>query len=114
MPHGIKSLLGLGLSYCLQTPKPTNNLDDTLARFENDVRRISFFKHNPQPEEDKDVIIYTPGMYIKSDWTPHHQWIQTLNPASQTSEVSCRLTKPDANNQDHQTYHQGSGPYPKA
>ena len=70
MPHGIKSLLGLGLSYCLQTPKPTNNLDDTLSRFENDVRRISFFKHNPQPEEDKDVITYIPGMYIKSDWIP--------------------------------------------
>jgi len=67
MPHDIQSLLGLGLSYCLQTPKPNNKLEDTLDRFENDVRRILFFVHNPQPEENKDVITYIPGMYIKSD-----------------------------------------------
>jgi len=71
MPHVIKSLLGLGLNYCIQTPKPNNKLDETLNRFQNDVRRISFFVHNPQPEEENgNGTTYISELYIKSDWAP--------------------------------------------
>ena len=69
MPAGSKSLLGLGLNYCIQMPLPTNNYSKTIERFKNDVRRIGYFKFNP-PEEppDPNEVRYIPGLYIKSDY----------------------------------------------
>ena len=70
MPNGVRSLLGLGLNYCIQTPAPSNDLEATIERFTNDVRRVSFFVTNPPEPEDPTVIRYIPELYIKSDWTP--------------------------------------------
>ena len=67
MPPGTKSLLGLGLKYCIKRPRPTNKLDNTINRFKNDVRRIHFFKMNPMEEDNGR---YIPGLYIKSGWDP--------------------------------------------
>ena len=67
MPPGTKSLLGLGLKYCIKRPRPTNKLDNTIDRFKNDVRRIHFFKMNPMEEDNGQ---YIPGLYIKSGWDP--------------------------------------------
>ena len=67
MPPGTKSLLGLGLKYCIKRPHPTNKLDNTINRFKNDVRRIHFFKMNSTEEDNGG---YIPGLYIKSGWDP--------------------------------------------
>ena len=69
-PIGVEQFLGLGLKYCVQTPRPSNNLSKTFARFANDVRRISFFTFHP-PDDD-GTIRYIPKLYIKSDteWRP--------------------------------------------
>jgi len=72
MPPGTKSLLGLGLNYCIQSPKSSNELDKTIERFKTDVRRVSFFVHNPpeENEKDADTITYIPELYIKGTWEP--------------------------------------------
>ena len=67
MPPGTKSLLGLGLKYCIKRPRPTNKLDKTIDRFKNHVRHIHFFKMNPMEEDNGQ---YIPGLYIKSGWDP--------------------------------------------
>ena len=68
MPAGTKSLLGLGLNYCIKMPLPTNNYNRTIKRFKNDVRRIGYFKFKPpDPKEDPNEVRYIPGLYIKSD-----------------------------------------------
>ena len=62
MPSGIKSLLGMGLKYCIKVPRPTNKLSKTFDRFREDVRRIAFFKKHP-PEDESSYIA---KLYIKS------------------------------------------------
>ena len=56
MPNGVRSLLGLGLNYCIHTPAPSNDLETTIERFTNNVRRVSFFVTNPPEPEDPTVI----------------------------------------------------------
>ncbi len=68
MPAGTKSLLGLGLNYCIKMPLPANNYKQSIRRFTNDVRRIGYFKFKPpDPKDDDGEIRYIPGLYIKSD-----------------------------------------------
>eukprot|EP00984_Skeletonema_dohrnii_P034790 scaffold33693_cov154-Skeletonema_dohrnii-CCMP3373.AAC.1 len=62
-PPGTKRLLGKGLKYCVKYPVPTNDINLSLSRFENDVlRRIVTFLG----QEDDDN--YIPELYIKSGW----------------------------------------------
>ena len=69
MPAGTKSLLGLGLKFCVKRPRPSNNLDDTCERFRTDVCQIAHFKKHP-PEEQPGVHSI-PGLYIMNGiWTP--------------------------------------------
>lgn len=74
IPIGVKSLLGLGLKYCIKAPRPTNKLDTTIDRFKNDVRRISFWKFNP-PEEEEGTT-YIPELYIKGNWEPRDSTVE--------------------------------------
>ena len=60
-PAGVSCLLGLSLSYCLRSPRPNQDIDQTMTRLRNDVRRKSFFFGNPEGEYNKKI-------YIKSDW----------------------------------------------
>ena len=41
MPVGARSLLGLGLKYCVKKTHPTNNYKKSIERFKSDVRRIN-------------------------------------------------------------------------
>ena len=66
---GTKSLLGLGLKYCLKKAHPNNDLTKTIDRFWTNVRRISHFYYNEQINES-DAITYIPGLYLKGDWDP--------------------------------------------
>lgn len=71
MPLQIKSLLGLGLKYCIKKSLPSNDWKRTLERLKQDVRRIRFFKLHPPEEEDNNEITYIPGLYFKSEgWEP--------------------------------------------
>jgi hypothetical protein len=72
MPAGTKSLLGLGVTFCLMRPRPTNNINKTIAWFRKDVRRIAYFKKqtNKTPDENEGIQ-YTPSIYNKNDeWEP--------------------------------------------
>ena len=67
LPTGITSQLGLGVKYCIKTPRPTNKLNKILEHLQNKIRRIYHFKYFPL-DEDKNKIIYIPGLYISADW----------------------------------------------
>ena len=54
MPLQIKSLLGLGLKYCIKKSLPSNDWKRTLERLKQDVRRIRFFKLHPPEEDDNN------------------------------------------------------------
>ena len=70
MPNGAPSILGLGLKFCLKHPRPTNKIEDTIKRFTEDVRRISWVKNNPR-EEEPGEITYIRELYIKgTEWEP--------------------------------------------
>ena len=67
IPPGTRSLMGKGLKFCPTRPRPTNNVNKSLKRFRNDLRRMAFFYFNPPRK--KPGIHYIPGLYLKSKWT---------------------------------------------
>ena len=64
-PAGLGKLLGLSLSFCLQSPRPNQDIDLMMSRLRDDVRRKAFFCGQPENENN-----YNPKIYIKSDWKP--------------------------------------------
>ena len=64
LPVGTKPLFGKGSKFCLRARNPTNKLQDTIDRFNNDVRRVNYWIRNPKPEEEKQQ--YNPKLYFKS------------------------------------------------
>jgi len=64
LPVGTKTLFGNGLNFCLRARVPSNKLKETIDRYENDVRRVSYWLKNPQLDELKKK--YNPKMYFKS------------------------------------------------
>ena len=66
MPVGTRSLVGLGLEYCIEKLRPTNQMDKTVDSSRNYARRIAFFRDNPQ--EETEGTIYIKELYIKSNW----------------------------------------------
>ena len=70
MPSGARTLLGMGLKYCIKKPRPTNKTDKTIERLSGDVRRNWFFKYNAPPKQEGAETTYIPGLYIKSGWDP--------------------------------------------
>ena len=114
MPPGIKSLLGLGLNYCIQTPKPSNELDKTIEQFKTDVRRVSFFMHNPPEENEKDAdkITYIPELYIKGTWEPPKSVDPDVEKCIESFEHDLHLQQSRYNMyQDLPTYNQDNGSY---
>ena len=70
-PHGVGSLLGLGLKFCIQPPTPSPDiLDKSFDRFFRDVRLRYHFTGIPdeiqEPMVDKKI-------YVKSTWDPKRQ-----------------------------------------
>ena len=66
MPVGTRSLLGLGLKYCLKKPCPTNCLGKTIEDFKNNSRHIAYFHENPR--EPKEESTYNKDLYLKKSW----------------------------------------------
>ena len=66
MPVGTRSLLGLGLKYCLKKPRPTNRFDKTIEDFKNNSRRIAYFHENPREPTEENT--YNKDLYLKSHW----------------------------------------------
>ena len=66
MPVGTRSLLGLGLKYCLKKSRPTNRLDKTIEDFKNNSRRIAYFHKNPREPEEEST--YNKDLYLKKSW----------------------------------------------
>ena len=67
MPLGVKSLLlGLGLKYCVRTPRPTNKIKITIDCLKRNLRLMWYFKYHSPGEVDEDGPSYIPGLYISN------------------------------------------------
>ena len=67
LPPGTKSLLNLGLKFCIKSRKPSNIVMSSIQRFKHDVRT----KHWLLYQNKKDDDDFNPKLYIKSpDWNP--------------------------------------------
>ena len=64
-PQGYDKLLGLGLTFCLQSRHPTQNFESSFIRFRKDIRTKYLFAN------DKVNVDINNKIYIKNpDWTP--------------------------------------------
>ena len=66
LPPGAKSLLGLGLNFCIRTPRLPPHINRTFERFQEDLRWAHHFKFNPPANPENRN--YNPKLYIKSDF----------------------------------------------
>ena len=66
MPR-VQSLLGLGFNYCLRKPVVDMDVEKTMSRLRNDIRRNYFFANRVE-EIEEDEGRYIPELYIKSVW----------------------------------------------
>jgi hypothetical protein len=66
-PPGFKSLLGLGLKYCIATPNYTPDIKKYLLKMAYNIRTKQYLlKNNPSPSGT-----YIPQIYVKlKDWNP--------------------------------------------
>ena len=62
---GTRSLLGLGLTFCVQRPYPTNQLSKSIKHFKTDVRLQYTFLGSEDEELDNQ---YIKKLYVKSKW----------------------------------------------
>ena len=87
LPSGIRSLLGLGSNFCLQSRSSTNNIETTIERYCNDVRRVLFFKNKDNLLPEQEGSQYNPKLYFKSDWL--------FSPASKLIELTLKHLSAD-------------------
>ena len=71
-PIGSKSVLGLGLKFCVKHPRPNHKIQGNLDRLKRDIRRSIIINNNKKEEEEPEE---PPAPYIKlfhkpSDWNP--------------------------------------------
>eukprot|EP00956_Cyclotella_meneghiniana_P006407 scaffold8391_cov67-Cyclotella_meneghiniana.AAC.5 len=67
LPPGTKSLLVLallGLKFCIRHRKPTNNIQKSLERFQDDVRTKVWVTR--QEEEEGNNRDFNPKLYLKN------------------------------------------------
>jgi hypothetical protein len=78
-PPGFKSLLGLGLKYCIATPNYTPDIKKYLLKMAYNIRTKQYLlKNNPSPSGS-----YIPQIYVKlKDW----------NPPPASTEIENRIT----------------------
>ena len=69
MPR-VKSLLGLGFNFCFRKPVVDMDVDKTMSRLREDVRRNYYFANREEETEGGDDRQYIRGLYIKSKWEP--------------------------------------------
>jgi hypothetical protein len=63
MPPGTARLLGLSMSFCLQSLRPNQDIKATMKRLRDDIRRKYYFRHELNNDQN-----YNPKIYIKSKW----------------------------------------------
>lgn len=61
LPISCRSLLGLGLNFCLRSPRTAGTSTVDLTRFRRDAYTRMFFAHSPNS---------TPALFIRSNWEP--------------------------------------------
>ena len=69
-PSGTAALLGLGLKYCIEPPRPFQNIDISMQRFRRDMRLHCRFNLDATTDDGKDNEEYIPRLYIPSKWQP--------------------------------------------
>lgn len=60
-PGRLRSLLGLGLNFCIKYDRPTNKIHKTFERLRRDVRRINFWNNHLSDSE------YNPKLYVSQE-----------------------------------------------
>jgi len=66
-PPGINNLLGLGLKYCIATPKPNPNIKQCLLKMAYKIRTKHYLNHKTPNTSNS----YIPQLYIKlKNWNP--------------------------------------------
>lgn len=67
LPPGTKSLLSLGLKFCIRHGKPTNNIEKSVEQFQHDVRTRVWVAEQGE-DNDRD---FNPKLYLKNPfWDP--------------------------------------------
>ena len=74
-PPGTAALLGLGLKFCIESPRPFQDIGASTLRLRRDLR-IHFFQEQQKKDfgpttTDPSDPDYIPKLYIKSDWIPN-------------------------------------------
>jgi hypothetical protein len=69
-PPGTAALLGLGLKYCIETPRPFQELDTSMRRFRRDMRLHCCFNLGAPTNNEENTEEYIPRLYIPSKWQP--------------------------------------------
>lgn len=69
-PKLVKHLLGLGLNFAIKSKHPTNDIEATITRSTDDVRRKYFIADNKDDFEPDDDKNYNPRLYERSKWKP--------------------------------------------
>lgn len=68
LPASFRSLLGLGLNFCLRSPSTAGKSSVDITRFRRDTHTRMFFAHSP---------ISAPALFIRSNWEPPTDEIPT-------------------------------------
>jgi len=71
-PRGSKSVLGLGLKYCVKHPRPSHKIQKNIDRLKRDIRRSIIMTNNPPPESDQPREPYIKLFHKPSDWNPEN------------------------------------------
>jgi hypothetical protein len=76
-PPGTELLLGLGLKYCIESPRPYQRLASSIRRIQRSVRLHFAFKDQEEDSDTEDEyteeesrVEYIPSLYLPSDWQP--------------------------------------------
>ena len=69
-PPGTAALLGLGLKYCIESPRPFQDIDSSMRRFRRDMRLHCRFNLDASTNESNNDDEYIPRLYVPSKWQP--------------------------------------------
>jgi hypothetical protein len=77
-PDGIASLLGMGLKFCIESPRPKQRIDGSIKHFQRTVRPHFHFSNQEAEKTNDDAsasldpdgpstVTYIPSLYLPSD-----------------------------------------------
>jgi hypothetical protein len=79
-PDGIASLLGMGLKFCIESPRPNQKIADSIMKFQRTTRLHFYFTNQEEGKNDDDsvsldpddpsTVTYIPSLYLPSTWAP--------------------------------------------